>query len=158
MLCKWCEYKQVCHQWSPLYKNRQIAEKKQHETRERNLVDRYIALKQRTRQQRLDLYAELEELEIEMIAYAKKKNTTALTGSNHTAKITTHTHYIMPEKGSDERTLLLEKLKNITKKENITNIDTPQLNKMIIEGILRKKDIDQIVPMLKTEKRKRISL
>lgn len=158
MLCNWCEFKQICHQWSPLFKTKEKPEIKQLKTVEKDLVDRYVTLKQGTRQQRLDLYAELEELEIEMIAYAEKKNAKTLIGSNHTVKITTHNHYVTPKKESDEWILLLEKIKEITNNEEITDLDITFLNKFITDRKWKKRDIDKNLPMIKKVKTKRISL
>ena len=108
-LCEWCEFKPVCRQWSHLY---QLREKPQNEYMGdpgKKLVDRYMQLKQKTQQLRLDLYVELEKLEEAIIAFAEKKGIDVVYGSESKVNITTQTRYVLPQKGSSQREQLQKK-------------------------------------------------
>lgn len=130
-LCEWCEFKTICREWSHLY----------HATRNEylndpgvKLVDRYVELKRKQKQVSLELYAELEKLEEAIISFAEKEGVNVVFGSNNKIRIKNVTRYKFPSKHSRERKELIEILKQFGKLEEVSQLDTSTLNKIILEN------------------------
>lgn len=132
-LCKWCEYQTICPQWSHLYMvNEESEEKSYHSNSITRLIDRYIELKKKKQQMKLDTYAEIESIEQKLIAHMKKKQTERVHGSTHDIKISKHHTFILPHLKSAKRTKLLHFLQeqtNITIEEELSDEKIQQILK-----------------------------
>ena len=102
VLCNWCEYKPMCPQWSNLFVLNEKAENDYLSNSGVKLVDHYVALKQTTKQVKLDVFAEMEQVEKDLISFAERKGITSIVGSKYEAKIkkwkesVSYTHLTLP--------------------------------------------------------------
>ncbi len=157
-LCEWCEFKPICRQWSHLY---QLREKPQNEYMSdagKNLVDRYAALKMKTQQIHLDMYAELEKIEEAIISFAEKENIDVVYGSENKVRIKTEIRYTIPQKGSSERKKLEQRLIEIGKWHDVVQFDARALNRILLEHKLKDNETEYIQSVVTLEKSKRLYL
>jgi len=86
-LCDWCEYKEICRQWSHLYKLKDKPANEYLNDSGVKLVNRYAELKAKQKQVKLDLYAEMEKVEEALIKFAEREQVDVVFGSNNKVKI-----------------------------------------------------------------------
>jgi putative RecB family exonuclease len=144
-LCDWCEYKEICRQWSHLYKLKDKPVNEYLNDSGVKLVNRYAELKAKQKQVKLDLYAEMEKVEEALIKFAEKEQVDVVFGSNNKVKITVSKRFASPSKHSKEREELEQLLKEHGKWDEVAQLDTSAINKIIME----KKWDDQILDVLK---------
>jgi putative RecB family exonuclease len=133
LLCDWCEFKPICRQWSHLYVIKEKPENEYLNDPGVKLVDRYAELKAKEKQLTLDIYAELEKIEEALLAFAEKENIDVVFGSNHKIRIKESERYSFPSKGSKDRQQLIQILKKLGKWDEVIQLDTSILNKIIQE-------------------------
>ena len=133
-LCDWCEYKSICPQWSHLYKLREKPDNEYLRDSGVALVDRYAELKEKTNQVKLDLFAELEKLEEALIAYAEKEGIEVIFGTNNQVRFKKQPRYAIPSKGSKIRKELEHILKKQGKWDEVQQLDTNALNKILLDN------------------------
>ncbi|RLF58890.1 MAG: hypothetical protein DRN27_04155 [Thermoplasmata archaeon] len=120
------------------------------------LVDQYIVLTTKKRQMKLDLYIEIEKLEKAIIAFAEKKNVEVVFGSKNQIHIKKQERYIMPSKGSMMRKELEQELKKHGKWDDVKQLDTNALNKILIEHLWDDTIIDVLKKYVQYSKHKRL--
>jgi len=158
MLCNWCEYKPICKEWSHLFKIQEHPEHAYEQDSGAALVDRYAALKQKQKQLTLDVYAELERVEEALIAYAERKGITVVFGTNNKIRIKTQIRLKYPEKHSSKRMELIEELKKSGVWEQVVQLDTNALTRLINEHVWDEKTISILKAFLSFETSKRLYL
>ena len=144
-LCDWCEYKTICKEWSHLYKLEGKPANEYLNDDGVKLVNRYAELQNKKKQVKLDLYAEIEKLEEAIIHYAEKESIDVVFGSNNKVRIKTSQRYSCPSKHSREREQLEQILRERGKWDEVAQLDTSAINKIIQE---KKWDI-QLTEILK---------
>jgi putative RecB family exonuclease len=144
-LCDWCEFKEICRQWSHLYKLKDKPANEYLNDSGVKLVNRYAELKAKQKQVKLDLYAEMEKVEEALIKFAEKEQVDVVFGSNNKVKITVSRRFASPSKHSKEREELEQFLREHDKWDEVAQLDTSAINKSIME----KKWDDQILGVLK---------
>ncbi len=154
-LCDWCEFKPICREWSHLYKSRENEYLNDPGVK---LVDRYIELKKKHKQITLDLCAEIEKLEEAIIRFAEKEGVDVVFGTHNKVRIKEVTRYKFPSKHSRERKELEELLRRFGKLEEVLQLDTTSLNKIILDGKWDKDLIEEIKSFIEVEKSKRLYL
>lgn len=158
LLCDWCEFKPMCGQWSHLYK---IAEKPANEYLSDTgvqLVNKYAELKNKQKQIDTEIDAEIEKLEEAIIHFAEKEKIDVVFGSGNKIKISMNERYVFPAKNSKEREALERLLKEHGKWDEIAQMDTTMLGKVLQEKIWGKKLIDTVEKYVKLERSKRLHL
>lgn len=157
-LCDWCEYKEICREWSHLYS---IKDKPANEYLGNpgvQLVNRYAELKAKQRQVKLDLYAEIEKIEEAIVDFAGKNNYGVVVGSNNQVKIKTAIRYACPSKHSKERKELEKLLREQGKWDDVVQLDTSAINKIIQENTWDDEILDVLKGYVKLEESKRLYL
>jgi len=157
-LCDWCEYKPICRHWSHLYK---IEGKPANEYLNDSgviLVNRYVELQQKKKQVTMDLYAEIEKVEEAIKYFAEKENVDVVFGSNNKVRITTSERYSFPPKNSKEREELEKLLKEEVKWDDVTQLDTAAINKIMQEKKWDEELLNRLNNYVNLEKSKRIYL
>jgi len=96
-------------------------------------VNRYAELKNKQKQVKLDLYAEIDKLEEAIIAFAEKENVDVVFGSGNKVKIGVSKRYACPSKHSKERDRLEQLLREKGKWEEVAQLDTNAISKIIQE-------------------------
>lgn len=157
-LCEWCEFKPVCKQWSHLYVLREKPENEYLNDSGVKLVDRYAEMKEKQKQVTLDLYAELEKLEEALITFSEKEGVDVVFGSINKVRIKESEQSKFPSKHSKERERLEQVLKEHGKWEEVMQLDTAALNKIIQERQWDSKLLDVLSEYVKLERSKRLYL
>ena len=158
LLCDWCEFKPICRQWSHLYMVKEKPENEYLGDPGVKLVNRYAELKQKQKQMMLDLYAELEKLEEALISFAEKENVDVVFGSKNKVKIKEIEQNKFPSKHSKERERLVQLLKEHGRWDDVVQLDTSALNKIIQEKQWDSELLDILDEYVKLEKSKRLYL
>ena len=156
LLCDWCEFKPICRQWSHLYMIREKPENEYMSDSGVQLVNRYAELKQKQKQITLDLYAELDKIEEALFAFASKEEIDVVFGSKNKIRIKETEQLKFPSKNSKERIDLEKLLKEKGLWNEVDQLDTSALNKLLTEKKIDKKLIGDINKFIKLEKSKRI--
>jgi len=144
-LCDWCEFKPICRQWSHLYKLEGKPVNEYLKDDGVKLVNRYSELLNQKKQVKLDLYAEIEKLEEAITKFAEKEGVDVVFGSNNKVKVKTQMRFACPSKNSKERLEMEQILRDSGKWDEVAQLDTAAINKIIQE----KKWDDEILDALK---------
>ncbi len=158
ILCDWCEFKPICSQWSHLY---MIKEKPENEylcDPGVKLVDRYAVLKAKEKQVTLDIYAEMQKIEEALLAFSEKENAEVVFGSKHKIRIKENLRYSFPSKSSKTRKQLIQVLKDLGKWDEVIQLDTSALNKIILEKQWEKESLAVLEEFVTFEQSKRLYL
>jgi len=157
-LCDWCEFKPVCGEWSHLYK---IMEKPENEYMGDpgvRLVDRYAELKQRQKQVNDELNAELEKLEEALIHFSETEGVDVVFGSKNKIRIKEYERFKFPSKNSKKREELVKILKEHGRWDEVVQLDTTALNKIILEKQWGEEVLDVLREYVILETSKRLYL
>jgi hypothetical protein len=106
----------------------------------------------------LDLYAEIEKVEEAIIDFAEKNGHDVIFGSNNQVKIKTTTRYACPSKHSKEREELEKLLREHGKWDEVAQLDTAAINKIIQENTWDDEILDVLKEYVKLEESKRLYL
>ena len=158
LLCDWCEFKPICKQWSHLYMIKEKPENEYLGDHGVKLVNRYAELTQKKKQVTLDLYAELEKLEEAIINFAEKEGVEVVFGSKNKVRVKESEQNKFPSKHSKERERLIQHLKDHGKWEDVIQLDTSALNKIIQEKQWEKDLLDILREYVRIEQTKRLYL
>jgi putative RecB family exonuclease len=157
-LCNWCEFKPVCRQWSHLYKIEGKPANEYLNDSGVKLVNRYAELQQKKKQVTMDLYAEMEKLEEALVKFAEKEDVDVVFGSNNKVKVTTQTRFACPSKNSKERLEMEQIIKDSGRWDDVTQLDTNAINKIIQENSWDEELIQALKKYVKYEESKRLYL
>jgi putative RecB family exonuclease len=155
-LCDWCECKPVCGQWRHLYL---VQEKPANEYLADSgvqLVNRYAELKSKQKQVNAELDAELEKLEEAIIKFADKEKVDCVFGSKNKVRITVSEKYSFPAKNSKEREKLEQVLQKYGKLQEVQQLDTTILGKILLEKRWDQNIITSLTKYVEFEKSKRL--
>jgi len=158
ILCDWCEFKPICRQWSHLYVIKEKPENEYLNDPGVKLVDRYVELTQKKKQVTLDLYAELEKLEEALINFSEKEGVDVVFGSKNKVRVKETEQNKFPTKHSKERERLVQLLKDHGKWDEVVQLDTSALNKIIQAKQWDSELLDILTEYVKLEKSKRLYL
>jgi len=158
LLCEWCEFKPICKQWSHLYVIREKPENEYLNDPGVKLVDRYVELKAKEKQVTLDIYAELEKIEEALIAFSDKEDVETVFGSHHKIRIKDSERYSFPSKNSSDRKQLVQTLKDLGKWDEVVQLDTAALNRIIQEKQWDEKSLDVLEQYVTLERSRRLYL
>ncbi|MEM0466723.1 MAG: PD-(D/E)XK nuclease family protein [Candidatus Thermoplasmatota archaeon] len=156
--CEWCEYQHCCSQWMHRYK---IQEKPANEYLQDTgvqLVDRYAELKVKQKRLYDELEHEIAKLEEVLISFASKENIDCVFGSKNKVRITTQEKLVFPPKNTNERRELESMLRKLGKFDEVIQLDTAALNKIITEKQWDSQVIAAVMNYLSYEQKKRLYL
>ena len=157
-LCDWCEFKPVCRQWSHLYKVMGKPENEYLNDPGVKLVDRYVELKRKQKQVNLEFDAELEKLEDALICFAEREDVDVVFGSNSKVRIKEIERCCFPSKHSKERDRLIQLLKSYGKWDEVVQLDTSTLNRIIQEKLWDAEILEALEEYVELERSKRLYL
>ena len=157
-LCKWCEFQEICKEFSHLYKiqNKPVNEYLNDDGVK--LVNRYAEIKNKHKQITLDLSAEIEKLEEAIIHFAEKENIDVVFGSGNKVRIGISERYAFPSKNSKERGKLEQLLREHGKWDDVVQLDTSIIGNMIQEKTLDKELLKMLEKYVYLERSKRLYL
>ncbi len=155
-LCDWCEYRPVCKQWVHLYKIKEKSGSKYLSDSGVKLVNLYAELKEKKKKFVDALDAELEEVEEALFSFAEKEGLDVVFGSKNKIRIKETETVRFPSKNSKERIKLEKILKENGIWEEVDQLDTAALNKILSEKKIDERLVEEINKFIKMEKSKRV--
>jgi len=158
VLCDWCEFKPVCGQWSHLYMIRERPENEYMRDPGVKLVDIYVELKQKQKQVNDEIGSEIIKIEEALIGFSEKESVDVVFGSKNKIRIRESERYMFPSKGSMDRQQLIQVLKKLGKWDEVIQLDTSSLNKIIQEKQWGEKSLQIVKEFVKFNQSKRFYL
>jgi putative RecB family exonuclease len=155
-LCDWCEYRPVCKQWSHLYKIREKPESEYLNEPGVKLVNHYAELKEKKKKFVDEVDSELDKIEKALFAFSEKEKVDVVFGSENKVRIKETETVKFPSKSSKERKELEKLLKENNIWQDVDQLDTAALNKLLSEKKVDKNLVGEIIKFLKLEKSKRV--
>jgi putative RecB family exonuclease len=157
-LCEWCEFKSWCPQWSHLSL---IKEKPANEYLKDSgvvLVNRYAEVKNAQKLANLQWDAELTKLEEALVSFAEKENVEVVFGFKNKVRIADSEKYSFPTKNSKQREQLEEILRKIGKLQEVSQLDTAALGKIVQEKQWEPEMLKGVIKYITVERKKRLYL
>lgn len=154
VLCHWCSYKPICPQYSHLYQIKEHRENRYNRKTGKQLVDKYIKLKQQTRQTKLDSFLELKHLKQSILHYAAREHLDVMYGTNSKIQIIRKKQISIPKKETKQYKELIEILKENNKYEIINRLDAETLYNIIKNKKWEKELLNKISLFLSVETKK----
>ncbi|EMR73860.1 hypothetical protein MBGDN05_00453 [Thermoplasmatales archaeon SCGC AB-539-N05] len=155
-LCDWCEFKPVCGQWSHLYMIREKAENEYMSDPGVKLVDQYVDLKLKLKKANDEFKVDLEKVEEALIKFGETESVDVVFGSKNKVKIKESERFKFPSKNSKRQKELVEILKKHGKWEEVDQLDTAVLNKIILEKQWEEEVLDVLKEYVELETSKRL--
>ena len=106
----------------------------------------------------LDIYAEIEKVEEALLEFSEKEDVDVIFGSGDKVRIKSSVRYACPSKHSNERQELEKLLREYGKWEEVAQLDTNAINKIIKEKIWDEKIIDVLKKYVSLDESKRLYL
>ncbi len=160
-LCEWCAYPDLCPKRKHLYRVEALPVNEYLKDDGVKLVNTYadISAKKKELKDKIEAFdTELEKLKEAIIGYAEKEGIAVIRGSGNKLKITEKTKISFPSKGTPDRTELEEILRKSNKWNEVLELDTNALEKIVNEKSLETELLDKIMKYLKIENKKQLYL
>jgi putative RecB family exonuclease len=159
-LCDWCEYYNIC----PAKQHEvRLSELRPSEFRLEtgvNLVDRYVALKEKAKQTEKQTEEELEKLEQAILDYAEKNAVTVVVGTEKKVRIQEKETISLPTKSSDPTaySTVVELLRQAGQWDKVSSFDGRAAVSALDAGELPEPVAGQLMAYLKKETKKKLSI
>ncbi len=131
-LCDWCEYKPICPLWVHLYRIEDLPPEEVAAEDGVTLVDRLAQLQAKSKEGE----EQIEQVKEAIAAYGEKEGASVVFGTTHQAKITKSSGVRYPSAGDPDREELVRILKEAGKWDEVSNLSTRSLAKVVEEGAL----------------------
>jgi putative RecB family exonuclease len=157
-LCEWCEFKSCCPQWSHQYR---LKEKPANEYLKDSgvcLVNRYAEIKAAQKLANMQWETELTKLEEALIAFAEQERIEVVFGSKNKVRVSETEKLSFPSKNSTERRQLEEFLRSSGKFQEVSQLDTTALGKIIEENAWEPDLLSMVRQFVDVERKKRLYL
>lgn len=157
-LCNWCLYRGLC----PMWKHGQELEAKPENEflidPGVKLVNEYVKIKGELDTHKKETGEKLEKLRKALIAFCEKKDVSVVFGSENKISVNEYESIKFPPKNTEDRAKLIEALKKIEKFDEVVEIDTYTLAKVMAAGDWDKEALDAISEFERKEKSYRLSV
>jgi len=131
-LCDWCEYKPICPLWVHQYRIEDLPPEEVAAEDGVTLVDRLAQLQATNK----ECEEQIEQLKEAIAAYGEKEGASVVFGTTHQAKITKSSSVRFPGTSDPGREELEGILKEAGKWDEVSNLSTRSLAKVVEEGAL----------------------
>jgi putative RecB family exonuclease len=158
VLCEWCEFKPVCRQWRHLSIVSEMPANDYLKEPGAALVNQYAKVKRKQKTLNTECDAELEKLEEAILSYAEKEQVDCVFGSQNKVRITENERYLFPSKGSEEREQLEILLRKYEKLEEVQQLDTAMLGKILQERRWDSQVMELTQKYIQVDRKKRLYL
>jgi len=155
-LCDWCEYKPVCRQWSHDYKLHDKPKNEYLKDSGVKLVNKYVELKDKRKKFTDEVDEELCKIEEALLSFADKEDIDVVFGSKNKIRIKETERVKSPSKNSTKRKELEDFLKKNGKLETVNQLDTAELNKIILEKQWDNEILDILKEYVELDRSKRL--
>ena len=157
-LCEWCEFKSCCPQWSH---QSMLKEKPANEYLKDpgvSLVNQYAEIKAAQKLANMQWDMELAKLEEALISFAEHERIEVVFGSENKVRITETEKLSFPSKNSAQRRQLEDLLRSLGKFEEVSQLDTTALGKIIEENAWEPDLLSTVKQFVNVEQKKRLYL
>lgn len=148
-LCDWCGYPEHC----PLRKHEiSVAELPPNQFATDDgvaLVNKYVELTEQKAQMVAHIESEIEQVKAALISYAEANDVEVIVGSDHRVRVKKEAGLSAPRKGTAERDLLEERLRELGRWDEVTCLDVRALVGMICDGTWDEKTCDALSEFLR---------
>jgi len=153
-LCDWCEFRNLCPNFSHLYELEKKEIKEYKDDHGLKLVDKYSELKLKEK----EISEELDNLKREIVKFSADKNINAVFGSDSKVKVWVRDCLKLPGKNDLGFREIIKILKNTEVWDKIETIDAWDLIKLIENGNVSEEILIKLKGFIKREKVERLYL
>jgi len=157
-ICEWCEYQSICKEWAHLYTIRDKTLNEYMNDPGVKLVEKYAELKNKQKKLNDEIENEIKKIEEAIIKYTEKESISCVYGSKYKVRVKTNERYIYPSKHSKERKQLEDTLKKQGLWDEVTQLDTSALSRILEEKKHDKNLMETLTRYINIEQTKRLYL
>lgn len=157
-ICEWCEYQSICKEWAHLYTIRDKTLNEYMNDPGVKLVEKYAELKNKQKKLNDEIENEIKKIEEAIIKYTEKESISCVYGSKYKVRVKTNERYIYPSKHSKERKQLEDTLKKQGLLDEVTQLDTSALSRILEEKKHDKNLMETLTRYINIEQTKRLYL
>lgn len=157
-LCDWCLYKSICPMWSHEVELEQKPDNKYLNDPGLKLVDEYVRIKGELDEHRKEAEEKLEKIREALISFCRKKQIQVVSGSENRITVKEYDSIKLPAKNTKEREELVLTLKKIGKLEEVSDLDTYALIRVLGNEEWEDKDLGQLSKFWTKEKNFRLTI
>jgi putative RecB family exonuclease len=158
MLCDWCLYKSICPMWKHEVELEQKPENEYLNDPGRKLVDEYVKIKGDFDAYRKDVEEELDKRREALIVFCQKNGVQVVSGSENRISMTEYETIKLPSKNTKEREDLINTLKKIGRLEEVSDLNTYSLVKVLGKKEWEKDELSQLERFWTVEKNYRLTV
>ena len=140
MLCSWCEFQKICPQHNKQFTMENKKHDELHEKTEKELVDKYVELKNK----QMEIAEKTDIVKDELVKYCKINNIISVAGSEYTANVHEVKTIKYPGNDDEQRKKLEAFLKEAKLWDRVSTLDTHALKRIVTETLLDKKITEKI--------------
>jgi putative RecB family exonuclease len=157
-LCDWCLYKSICPMWS-----HEVELEQKHENEYLNdpglkLVDEYVRIKGELDEHRKEAEEKLEKIKEALISLCQNKRIQVVSGSENKITVKEYDSIKLPAKNTKEREELVLTLKKIGKLEEVSDLDTYALIRILGNEEWEDNELEQLNKFWTKEKIFRLTI
>ncbi|MFC2157685.1 RecB family exonuclease [Acidobacteriota bacterium] len=157
-LCHWCLYQPICPEWKH---EKMVEDLSPNEFLGRDevlLVNEYVEEKARLSDYQKTSKEKLARLEEALLQYAQKEGVTTILGAEKKVSIKEYESLKLPPKNSELRVSLVSLLKGMGRWEEVSDLDTYSLAKILQNREWETEDLDRLKEFEQREKNCRFSI
>lgn len=139
-LCSWCEFQKICPQHNKQFTMENKKHDEMHEKTEKELVDKYVELKNK----QLEIAEKTDKIKDELVKYCKINNITSVVGSEYTANVHEIKAIKYPGNDDEQRKKLEMFLKEAKLWDRVSTLDTHALRRLVTETLIDNKIKEKI--------------
>jgi putative RecB family exonuclease len=157
-LCDWCLYKSICPMWSHEVELEQKPENEYLNDPGLKLVDEYVRIKGELDEHRKEAEEKLEKIKEALISFCRNNQIQVVSGSENRITVKEYDSIKLPGKNTKEREELVLTLKKIGKLEDVSDLDTYALIKVLGGKEWEDKELAQLSKFWTKEKNFRLTI
>jgi putative RecB family exonuclease len=157
-LCDWCLYKSICPMWSHEVELEQKPENEYLNDPGLKLVDEYVRIKGELDEHRKEAEEKLEKIKEALISLCQNKRIQVVSGSKNKITVKEYDSIKLPAKNTKEREELVLTLKKIGKLEEVSDLDTYALIRILGNEEWEDKELEQLNKFWIKEKNFRLTI
>lgn len=153
-LCDWCEYPDLCPLRKHFFKVEALPANEYLNEPGVVLVNKFVELKDKGAR----IKAEMEEVKEAILDYAKREDVAAIKGSDYKARIKFDEQLKFPGKNDAARQELDEVIRQAGKWEEVSQLDTTSLTRIVETNLWSKDLIEQVIKYGRIEETNSVSI
>ncbi len=153
-LCSWCEFQPICPEWAHKFKIAELEPGAYHGEEGVSLVNRYSQLSEK----KSEVEGEIERLRQALFEYGEREHVNTVFGTDVQARLWRKETVKLPDHDDPRREALASTLKILGRFNDVSELNTWELAKVISERRWPQNILDQLRPFCRTEEVRRIYL